>query len=146
MPILALDIGTKRIGVAASDPSNKIAFGLPTIVNDARKNVLEQLGRIIRQRNIEEIVLGLPLHLSGDENKNVQDVKKWKKIIETELNIRVETWDERLSTCFAEKSLLEGDLSRKKRKKLIDQVSAQIILQDYLIYKESNKEDTNEIH
>ena len=119
---------------------------MPTIVNDARKNVLEQLGRIIRQKNIEEIVLGLPLHLSGDENKNVQDVKKWKKIIETELNIRVETWDERLSTCFAEKSLLEGDLSRKKRKKLIDQVSAQIILQDYLIYKESNKEDTNEIH
>ncbi|MDP3980001.1 MAG: Holliday junction resolvase RuvX [Chlamydiota bacterium] len=137
MTVLALDIGQKNIGVAVSDPEWKFAFGLPNIENLGKDQVLSQLGKIILSRQISVIVLGLPVHMSGRESKGSLEVLEWKKRIENDLHIQVETWDERLTTQCAQRVLLDADMSRKKRKKIVDRMSAQIILQDFLIYKKS---------
>lgn len=132
MIALALDVGTKRIGMAFSDPKGLIAFGLPTLERKDFATDLAAIEDIVSKRKVEVVVLGWPLHMSGEIGTKAQEILAFRDDLKTKLNIPIELMDERWSTVEAERTLLEGDLSRKKRKSKIDQVAAQIILQKYL--------------
>jgi putative Holliday junction resolvase len=93
---------------------------------------LKEIATIIRQFEIEKIVVGLPKNMNGTLGTQAEIVLKWIKILTDKISVPVETWDERLSTVGASKVLLEADLSRRKRKKVIDKLAAVLILQGYL--------------
>ena len=132
MIVLALDVGKKRIGMALSDPLGVIATGIPTLERQTLAWDLEQIQKIASERKVQRIVLGLPLHLDGRMGKEAQEMLVFKDEIHDKTRLPVEMFDERWTTVQAEKSLLEGDLSRKKRKERIDRIAAQLILQGYL--------------
>lgn len=132
MRILGIDYGEKRIGVAISDPLGITAQGLPTIEYTNILEVLQRISHIIREKEVGMIVVGLPKHMNDSLGKKVQAVMAFVELLKTHMSIPITTIDERLSTVRAQKSMLEGDLSRKKRKERVDMVAAQFILQDYL--------------
>lgn len=136
MRILGLDFGQKTIGVAISDPFGWTAQGVEIIRRDKEESVnksIERIGQIIKEYSVEKIILGYPKNMNntvGERGKKTEVFKK--KLEKTFNNIEVILWDERLSTVGAERSLLEADLSRKKRKNVIDKMAAVFILQGYL--------------
>ena len=130
MRIIGLDIGTKRIGVAISDEECIIARGLNSIERDGKE--IEKIKEIIKKYNVEKIVYGLPLRMDGSISSQTEVAVSFISKLKEEISIPLLPWDERLSTKQAETILIEADISRKKRKKLIDKLSAQIILQNYL--------------
>ena len=132
MRVLALDIGEKRIGVSISDELGITAQGLDTINRTKLDEDIEKIRRLVESAGITEIVVGLPLNLDGSEGLSAQKATGFAGILRRDLGVNVILWDERLSTVAAEKSLLEGDLSRRRRKQLRDQVAATLILQGYL--------------
>lgn len=133
MRILGLDVGTKTIGVAMSDPTGSIAQGIKTL---SRRGVLadcQEVERLVREHSIGTIVLGLPLNMDGTEGAQALFVRGFleelqKRVIDCPILLR----DERLSTVGAERGLLEADLSRAKRRKVINQMAAAFVLQGYL--------------
>ncbi len=127
-----MDIGSRTIGVAISDELGITAQGLKTIKRRSMEEDLKEISLIIAQFNIDKIVVGLPKNMDGTIGKQAEVVFQWIKTVQEKINIPVETWDERLSTVEASKILLEADLSRKKRKGVIDKLAAVIILQGYL--------------
>ena len=135
MRILGLDFGSKTIGVAVCDPFGWTAQGLEIIIREEENNLKKSIARIselCREYAVESIVLGLPKNMNNTEGERVEKTLAFKKRLEKELKLPVELWDERLSTVAAERSLLEADLSRAKRKKVIDKMAAMYILQGYL--------------
>lgn len=135
MRILGLDFGSKTIGVAVCDPFGWTAQGLEIIRREEENNLKNSIARIselCREYAVESIVLGLPKNMNNTEGERVEKTLAFKKRLEKELKLPVELWDERLSTVAAERSLLEADLSRAKRKKVIDKMAAMYILQGYL--------------
>lgn len=135
MRILGLDFGSKTIGVAVCDPFGWTAQGLEIIRREEENNLKKSIVRIselCREYAVESIVLGLPKNMNNTEGERVEKTLAFKKRLEKELKLPVELWDERLSTVAAERSLLEADLSRAKRKKVIDKMAAMYILQGYL--------------
>ena len=135
MRILGLDFGSKTIGVAVCDPFGWTAQGLEIIRREEENNLKKSIARIselCREYAEESIVLGLPKNMNNTEGERVEKTLAFKKRLEKELKLPVELWDERLSTVAAERSLLEADLSRAKRKKVIDKMAAMYILQGYL--------------
>ena len=129
---MGLDIGSRTIGVALSDELGITAQGLMTIKRESYTGDLEELGRIIQQYEVNKIVVGLPKNMDGTMGKQAEMTFKWIKSFQEKVSIPIVTWDERLSTVGASKILLEADLSRKKRKGVIDKVAAVLILQGYL--------------
>ncbi len=127
-----MDIGSRTIGVAISDELGITAQGLKTIRRRSMEEDLKEISLILAQFNIDKIVVGLPKNMDGTLGKQAEMVFQWIKTVQEKINIPVETWDERLSTVEASKILLEADLSRKKRKGVIDKLAAVIILQGYL--------------
>ena len=127
-----MDIGSRTIGVAISDELGITAQGLKTIRRRSMEEDLKEISLILAQFNINKIVVGLPKNMDGTLGKQAEMVFQWIKTVQEKINIPVETWDERLSTVEASKILLEADLSRKKRKGVIDKLAAVIILQGYL--------------
>ena len=132
MRMIGLDIGSQTIGVAISDELGVTAQALKTIRRRSKQEDLQELSSLISQFEIGKIVVGLPLNMDGSQGKQAERVLAWCETLQQTLQIPVVTWDERLTTVSASKILLEADLSRKKRKKVIDQVAAAIILQGYL--------------
>ncbi len=132
MRVMGLDIGSNTIGVAVSDELGLTAQGLKTIRRKSREEDLREIGTIISELEIRKIVVGLPINMDGTVGKQAEMVLKWKKVLEENCGLPVVTWDERLSTVGASKILLEADLSRNKRKKVIDKLAAVLILQGYL--------------
>lgn len=132
MRILALDVGEKRIGLAASDELGLTAQGLPTLLRKNLKEDLKALQRIVSERKVDEILVGWPLNLNGSESLQTKFVSDFLEILKKNFNLSIKTYDERLSSLMVEKSLIEADLSRRQRKGLIDKLSAQVILQGYL--------------
>jgi putative Holliday junction resolvase len=135
MRILGLDFGMKTIGVAVSDPLGWTAQGLEIIRREEENNLKKSIVRlkeICSQYEVESIVLGYPKNMNNTEGERVEKTKQFKKRLEKELKLPVELWDERLSTVGAERILLEADLSRAKRKSVIDKMAAVFILQGYL--------------
>jgi len=132
MRILALDVGTKTIGVAVSDELRISSNGVKTIQRKSIKSDMNELKEIIEEYIPAEIVVGLPYREDGSLGKRGQDIEEFSKKIENRFKLPVVYYDESYSTVFAEKVLIEADLSRKKRKKIIDKMAAVVILQGYL--------------
>jgi putative Holliday junction resolvase len=139
MRIMGLDIGSRTIGIAVSDELGLTAQALKTITRKSMGEDLKELSEAITQFRIEKIVVGLPKNMDGTTGKQAEAVFEWIKAAEEKINLPILTWDERLSTVEASKVLLEADLSRKKRKKVIDKLAAVLILQGYL--NQSRKSD-----
>lgn len=132
--IMGLDVGDKTIGVAVSDLMGLTAQGVKTIKRVGKKKDIEELKAIIKEKQVNKIVSGLP-NMNGTLGAQGEKVIKFCELVKAETGIDVEFWDERLSTVAAERSLLEADVSRQKRKKVIDMLAAVIILQGYLDFK-----------
>lgn len=130
--ILGLDLGQKTIGVAISDPLGFTAQGLTTIRRNNKGKDIEDLKKICDDYSVETIVIGLPKNMNGTIGPSGEIAMEFGKVVEEELKIKVEFWDERLTTVAAHKAMLEADLSRNKRKKIVDKVASTYILQGYL--------------
>ena len=130
--IMGLDVGDKTIGVAVSDLMGLTAQGVKTIKRVGKKKDIEALKEIIKERQVNKIVSGLPKNMNGTLGPQGEKVIKFCELLEEETGIKIEYWDERLSTVAAERTLIQGNVSRKKRKGVIDMVAAVIILQGYL--------------
>ncbi|MEW6351141.1 MAG: Holliday junction resolvase RuvX [Thermodesulfobacteriota bacterium] len=132
MRILGLDVGSKRIGVAMSDPLGIIAQGLTTLQCKNQDSDRETIVGLIRQYEVQEIVVGIPYHMNGSEGPEVKKIREFVSVIREAVSLPIHEWDERLSTVAAERLLIEADMSRKKRRKVVDKVAAVIILQGFL--------------
>jgi putative holliday junction resolvase len=132
MRTMGLDIGSRTIGVAISDELEITAQGLKTIRRKSSSDDLRELTGIIRQFDIKKIVVGLPKNMDGSIGKQAETVFRWIKSCQEKIALPIVTWDERLSTIGASRILLEADLSRQKRKGVIDKLAAVLILQGYL--------------
>ena len=130
--VLALDIGTKTIGLSISDFTYKIASSLLTIKRKKFTRDAEELIAIIHESDVGGLVVGLPINMDGSEGAKCQSVRQFVRNFLKIHDIPVAFHDERLSTCAAEGTLLEADMSRQKRKLVIDKVAASYILQPFL--------------
>jgi putative Holliday junction resolvase len=139
MRILALDVGTKTIGVAVSDELGISAHGVTTIKRTDLKRDLEALRKIIDEYNPSEILVGVPYNYDGTVSKRGEGILKFAEKIKNAFSLPVEYWDESFSTADAERMLLEADLSRKKRKRVIDKMAAVFILEGYLEKKRKER-------
>ena len=133
MRYLGLDLGTKTLGVAVSDLTGTIATSLTILRHDNNHEYLiEELKKIISEKNVETIVLGLPKNMNNTIGERGEMVLSFKEKLEKSLDLPIILEDERLTTRVAENILITADVSRKKRKKVIDKMAANIILQSYL--------------
>jgi len=132
MKIMGLDFGTKRIGVAISDGLLITAQGQESIVRRDLKSDLDRIKRMAEENDVSEIVVGLPLNMNGTHSAKSKEALEFVENLSSAIPVSVKTWDERLTSVQAERALLEGDMSRAKRRKLSDKLAAQIILQNYL--------------
>ncbi len=133
MRVLGIDFGTKTIGLAISDNTKMIASTLKTIRYERDyKTHFEELKNIVLEKNVDEIVLGLPINMNDTIGERAEATLIFKEELEKFLNIVINLEDERLTTVEANNILLEADVSRKKRKKVVDKVAASFILQSYL--------------
>lgn len=132
MRLLALDVGSKAIGCASSDPDQIVASPLTTIVRRGGADDLERVEHLARACDASGIVIGFPLDLRGVEGPAARRVRQFSKRVHERLNLPVYLWDERFSTRAAERALLEGNVKRRRRGELVDQVAAALILQSFL--------------
>ncbi|MCY7715841.1 Holliday junction resolvase RuvX [Bacillus altitudinis] len=134
MRILGLDLGTKTLGVAISDEMGWTAQGIETIkIDEAGGDFgLSRLSEIVSQYGTDKIILGFPKNMNGTVGPRGEASQSFAKVLENTYNVPVVLWDERLSTMAAEKMLISADVSRQKRKKVIDKMAAVMILQGYL--------------
>lgn len=130
--ILGLDVGDKTIGIAVSDLLQLTAQGITTIYRKNNKSDFQALSDIIEEYSIRKIVIGLPKNMNGTLGPQGEKVQKFGEKIKNKFNLELIYIDERLTTVAAERILLEGDVRRQKRKKLIDKVAATYILQSHL--------------
>ena len=132
MRILGLDIGEKRIGVALSDPLKIIASALKVIERTTDEAAVKQIIDLARENEVERVVVGMPRSLDGSLGKQAQAVQSFIDLLRGYTELPVVTWDERLSTVAAERTMLEVGMKRDKRKKRRDSLAAAFILQGYL--------------
>lgn len=129
---MALDVGEKTLGVAVSDSTMLIAQGVEILERKSIKKDLARLKELIGKYQVEEVVVGLPLNMNGSEGPQAKKARDFGEKVKSQLKVPVVFWDERLTTMEAERTLLNADLSRAKRKKVIDKMAAVLILQNYL--------------
>ena len=132
MRILGLDYGSKRIGVAICDELGITAYGITTIIRRNRKQLLEALSEIIKKYNVEKIVVGYPIRIDGTAGIQCEKVDTFSKVLETTFLLPVIKWDETLTTKEAEDILFQANVRRKKRKSVVDQLAATLILKSYM--------------
>lgn len=132
MRILGLDVGDRTIGVALSDPLGFTAQGITTIRRKAEQIDIQELQKICEEYGVEKIVSGLPKNMNGTLGPQSEKVVAFCDKLKEALNLEIIMWDERLTTVAAHRVMLEADLSRSKRKKLVDKIAATYILQGYL--------------
>lgn len=133
MRILALDIGMKRIGVASGTTTRKVATGIKTIHRTQKIEVdLNEIKMLIHEYEADIFLLGLPLTLKGIEGRAAKNIRTFGSLLIAQFGMDVIYWDERFSSVSAERVLIQADLTRQKRKGVIDQVAATIFLQNYL--------------
>lgn len=130
--ILALDVGMRRIGLAVSDALGVTAQGLETLERKNNRTDVARLAGIARQYEVALFLLGLPLHMSGDESRQAGYVRDLGAKLEKATGLPVKYWDERLTTVEAERVLRSSGISPEKRKKAIDRLAAVILLESYL--------------
>ena len=130
--ILALDLGKKRIGLALSDPLGITAQGLPTLQRVNIRTDLAELDRLATEYDVRLILLGLPLHMSGDEGRQAGHAREFGERLAEWTGREVRLWDERLTTVEAQRVLKSSGISSEKRARAVDQLSAQILLDSFL--------------
>ena len=135
---MGLDFGTKRIGVAMSDELLLTAQGLDTIQRKDLKSDLALIKEIADSNGASEIIVGLPLNMNGTYSEKTREAVSFVDELTKTVSVPVKTQDERLTSMQADRAMLEGDMSRAKRRKLSDRLAAQLILQSYL---DSRKRD-----
>jgi putative Holliday junction resolvase len=129
---LALDYGDRRIGLALSDPMGLVARPLMTLTRTTRARDLDRIRAIIGEHDVRRIVVGLPLDMDGGRGARARITEAFIGTIRGATGLPVIPWDERLTTVQAERILISGDVSRARRRRVIDQVAAVIVLQAYL--------------
>lgn len=129
---MGLDVGTKTVGVAIADELGMTAQPITTVRRTNMKADLEALRQLVQEYGVTHAVIGLPLNMDGSEGPRAEASRAFAAVLERSLGVTVELWDERLTTVSAQRVLLEADLSREKRKKVVDTVAASIILQGWL--------------
>ncbi len=142
MRILGLDMGSKRIGLAISDEQETFAFPTGKLERTGRKKDLEALARLIEEREIGSVVIGIPLHMNGRPGKGADAAKSFAKDLAAMTGLRVDTLDERLTTVEAKRALAATGHRAKEQKAVVDSVAASIILSTYLDLVR-NRADTN---
>ena len=134
MRILALDLGKRRIGLAISDELGITAQGLPTLQRKNNRTDLAALSRIIKDKGVQRILLGNPLHMSGDAGVQSDSAREFGDMLGRHTGQQVTLWDERLTTVEASRVLRSSGIGIEKRARAVDQLSAVILLQSYLDY------------
>lgn len=139
MRYLGLDLGSKTLGVATSDYTNTIASSVKTIFFEENNysSLIEPIRELIKEYDISKIVLGLPKNMNNTLGQRAEISLEFKKMLEDNFNIEVILEDERLTTVISNNIMIKADISRKKRKKKVDSIAAQLILQSYLDRKEN---------
>lgn len=133
--LLALDYGSRRIGAALSDPLGITAQPLPAIRRQGNNRDIEAIGELVREFSVDGVLLGLPLMLDGTEGEQAKRARAFGEKIADRLGIPVEPWDERMTTVQAERHLIASGMRREKRKEVRDSVSAVILLQSRLDFR-----------
>jgi putative Holliday junction resolvase len=131
--VLALDVGSRRIGIAVSDPLGITAQGLATLQRQNKKRDLEALAQLIEKYQIQEVVIGLPLRLSGAEGTQSEKMRQFAELLKAQFGITVHLWDERWTSTEANRLLRETDMSIEKRAQAVDRMAAVLILQSWLL-------------
>ena len=137
--ILGLDVGTRRIGIAVSDPLGLTAQGLPTLQRRNRRYDHSELRKLVREYQVSEIVVGNPLRMSGESGTQAEKMAAFADQIQQELSLPVHLWDERLSTAEAHRLLDETGIRDARRKEVIDKMAAVLILQSFLDARAARK-------
>lgn len=132
MRVLGLDVGTKRIGIAVSDGLGITAQAVETLVCSTPEEDDNRITELVAKYQVTKLVVGIPYNMNGSEGPQAAKVREVIERLKTKLTLPIDEWDERLSTVAAERVLLQADMSREKRRKVIDKVAAVIILQGYL--------------
>jgi putative holliday junction resolvase len=132
MRILAIDHGTKRVGLALSDETGTIAQPLGFLPAQPAAKLLDLLKETAAQRNVDEIVVGIPRNMNGTYGPAAEKAREFVAALKEVLTLPIHTWDERLTTVQAERFLIEAGVRREKRKERVDQTAAAILLQSYL--------------
>ncbi len=141
MRIMALDVGSKTVGVACSDALYLTAQGVETIQRSSLAKDFERIMELVKEYEVEEIVVGMPKHMNGTKGERAEKTESYVERLKEVVDIPIRYWDERLSTAMATRSLLEADVSRKKRKAVIDKMAAVVILQGYLDRRQHMKKE-----
>lgn len=141
--LLALDVGSRTIGLAVSDPLGITAQGLTTIRRTNKRSDLQQLADLIRQYAVAEIVVGYPLHMSGEPGAQAQKVALFAEGLRRRFHLPVHLWDERLTTAEANRVLRETNMSIRRRGQVVDQLAAVLILQAFMQRRTSTAQSGN---
>ncbi|KSU63800.1 Holliday junction resolvase [[Bacillus] enclensis] len=134
MRVMGLDVGSRTVGVAISDALGWTAQGIETVkINEEEGNFrIDRIKELADEYEVDTIIVGMPKNMNNTIGPRGEASQAYGELVQSELSIPVKYWDERLSTMAAERVLLEADVSRKKRKKVIDKMAAVMILQGYL--------------
>jgi putative Holliday junction resolvase len=132
MRILALDHGTKRIGVAVSDETKTIAQPLEYILAEPFPDFLARLQQLLAEKEISLILIGMPRNMDGSYGPAAQKVQAFIAALKADVVVPIKTWDERLTSTMANRALLQGNVRRDQRKEKVDKMAAAILLQSYL--------------
>jgi len=132
MRVLAIDHGTKRIGLAISDQLGLIAQPLEFVLAEPFQQFLERLKQIIQEKQVELILIGMPRNMDGSYGPAALKVQEFTGVLKEAIAIPIQTWDERLTTAQANRFLIEADVRRKDRKGKVDKTAAAILLQSFL--------------
>lgn len=137
--ILALDVGSRRIGLAVSDPLGITAQGLPTLTRKNKRADFAALRRVIRKHGVAEIVVGHPLRMSGEASAQTAKVTAFVEELRAEFSGPIHLWDERLTSAQANRILDESGHTRMERKGIVDQMAAGLILQSFMDAREARR-------
>jgi len=130
--VLGLDLGTKRLGLALSDPTGSFASPFAVIESRGRANDLERLREIVTDNDVGQVVVGMPTTLRGEAGLAAQQAEEFARELAAQLDVPVSTWDERMTTVVAERALISAGERRETRREKRDKVAAAVMLQSYL--------------
>lgn len=140
--VLGLDVGSKRIGIAISDPLGITAQGLETLQRKNKRLDFEALAKLVRDHGVSEIVVGFPLRMSGEEGIQAEKMQRFAEELRERVGLPVHLWDERLTSAEANRLLRETEMSIKRRGQVVDQMAAVLILQSWMEHRSQSDRRT----
>lgn len=144
MRILAIDHGDRRIGLAISDPLGIAAHGLPTLETDGQGGAIEAIGELVDEKDVERVVVGLPINMDGSEGPRSRKARGFAKKLRSCVDVPVELVDERLSSAEAHRALSHEGVSMRERGERVDRMAAQVILRRYMRARKVKEESGEE--